>query len=316
MNKILEKILFSIWYVFAKMPACIHYFNSTWLSLLLFYVVRYRRGVVHRNIAASFPELTDRECWIIERRFYLHFCDILVESVMYLGMTEKTIRKRMRFINAEALNESARRGKTCGVYLGHYANWEWVSSLPLWVDKNVITPVQLYHPLENKVFDNIIGYTRQRLGAKNIPVNESLRHIVRYRREGKPLAIGFIADQVPMWNNIHHWLSFLNHPETPVFTGPERLMRQLDMDVYYLDVRQVKRGYYTAEFKLMTDNPNSKPEYWLTERYNMLLEETIRTSPALWLWSHNRWKRTKPEWEKIRAEQAMNKRSAHKSQSE
>lgn len=296
MNKILERIIGTVWYLFAKLPPCIHYFNSTWLSVLLFYVIRYRRRVVHKNIKASFPHLTDRECWVIERRFYLHFCDVLVESVMYMGMTPEQMRKRMKIFNTEQVLESARRHRTMGLYLGHYANWEWVSSLPLWLDSSIIQTAQLYHPLENPIFDNIIGYTRQRFGGKNIPVNESLRHILRYQREGKSLIVGFIADQVPMWNSIHHWVPFLNHPETPVFTGPERLMRKLDMDVYYLDVRQVKRGYYTATFHLITDNPNQHPDFWITEEYTRLLEQTILSSPALWLWSHNRWKRTKEEW--------------------
>lgn len=296
MNKILERIIGTVWYLFAKLPPCIHYFNSTWLSVLLFYVIRYRRRVVHKNITASFPHLTDRECWVIERRFYLHFCDVLVESVMYMGMTPEQMRKRMKILGTEQVLESARRHRTMGLYLGHYANWEWVSSLPLWLDNSIIQTAQLYHPLENPIFDNIIGYTRQRFGGKNIPVNESLRHILRYQREGKSLIVGFIADQVPMWNSIHHWVPFLNHPETPVFTGPERLMRKLDMDVYYLDVRQVKRGYYTATFHLITDNPNQHPDFWITEEYTRLLEQTILSSPALWLWSHNRWKRTKEEW--------------------
>lgn len=300
-QKALYHLVFGLWYAFAKLPACIHYLNSTLLSVLLFHVIRYRRRLVHQNIRDSFPELSHSQRYAMERRFYLHFCDILVESVMFFGFSEKQMRRRMQFKGAELLNESARRGKTCAVYLGHYANWEWVSSIPLWLDPDVVKAVQLYHPLENPVFDLIIGYTRQRFGGTNIPVNESLRHIVRYRREGKPLAIGFIADQVPMWNNIHHWVPFLNHPDTPVFTGPERLIRQLDMDVYYLDVRQLRRGYYTAEVCPMTTNQSQHPDHWITEQYNRLLEQTIRTAPALWLWSHNRWKRTKAEWLKRKA---------------
>lgn len=268
------------------------------MSVLLFYVIRYRRRLVHQNIKDTFPQLSHDERRRIERRFYSHFCDILVESVMYFSISEEDMRRRMKFINAEQLHESARKGKSCGVYLGHYANWEWVSSLPLWLDGNIITSAQLYHPLENKTFDRIMGYTRSRFGAHNIPVNESLRHMVRYRKEGRQIVVGFIADQVPMWNNIHLWMPFLNHPETPVFTGSERMIRKLNMDVYYLDVRQKRRGYYEAEFKLMTDDPNSHPEFWITEQYNRLLEQTIYSAPALWLWSHNRWKRTKAEWEK------------------
>jgi KDO2-lipid IV(A) lauroyltransferase len=107
--------------------------------------------------------------------------------------------------------------------------------------------------------------------------------------------VGFIADQAPFWDNIYYWSDFLHH-ETPWFTGAERIAQKLDMDVYYLDVRRIKRGYYTAEYKLITDKPKDQEQFWITEQYSKLLEATIQRGPAYWLWSHRRWKHTKEEW--------------------
>jgi KDO2-lipid IV(A) lauroyltransferase len=117
--------------------------------------------------------------------------------------------------------------------------------------------------------------------------------LVKYRQLGKPILIGFIADQTPVYDNIHYWTSFLNHPETPVFTGAEKIMQKFDMDVYYLDVRRIRRGHYVAEYKLITTEPKTYQEFELTEIYTKLMEHTINRAPAYWLWSHNRWKRTK-----------------------
>lgn len=295
MNKILYKIFFCVWYLVSKLPACIHYFNSWWLSGILYHVVRYRRKMVFKNMSDAYPDKSEKEIRKMVRRFYLHFCDVLVESVMYFGMSEKEIRRRVRFINSELLVHYFKQGRTVAAYLGHYANWEWCSSDQLWME-NAGLCTQLYHPLENPIFNKLINYTRERFGSKNIPVNESLRHIMKYKSEGKPIMVAFIADQVPFWNNIHYFTDFLNHKDTPVFTGPERLIKKLNMVVIYLDVRQVKRGYYTAEWKLITDEPKKWGEYELTERYTRLMEETINSKPALWLWTHNRWKRTKEEW--------------------
>ena len=110
--------------------------------------------------------------------------------------------------------------------------------------------------------------------------------------------MGFIADQAPFWDNIYHWTDFLHH-ETPWFTGAERIMQKLDMDVYYLDVRRVKRGYYVAEYKRITTEPKTWEQFKLTDEYSRLLENTIRRAPSYWLWSHRRWKRTKEEWLRI-----------------
>lgn len=296
MQDVLYHIAFGVWYVLSILPAWMHYAASSVMAFLMYRVVRYRRKVVRKNLTASFPNMSKKELKDTEKRFYAHFCDIMVESVMYFAISEKKIKERMQFKGLELLEESCKNGKSCGIFLGHYANWEWVSSLPVWVSLDRFKPVQLYHPLENPIFDRLIGYTRSRMGGVNIPVNESLRHLVRYRKEGKSMIIGFIADQVPHWRNIHYWTNFLNHPETPVFTGAERLMRQFGMDVYYLDVQKLSRGKYVAEFKLISDNPNEVEEFGLTEIYTRMLEETINRQPEYWLWSHNRWKRTKEEW--------------------
>lgn len=281
------------------MPMWLLHAVSSSFFVIVYHIARYRRKMVRKNLHDSFPNKTEKDIIEIERKFYHHFCDIFMESVKYFSISHKDMRKRMQFKGTELICESFRKGKSCGVFLGHYANWEWISSLPLWIDQKLGQCTQLYHPLENPVFDCLVGYTRERLGGKSIPVNESIRHLVKFKNEGRPFVIGFIADQVPLWNNIHYWTNFLNHPETPIFTGAEKLMRKLDMDVFYLEVRKVKRGYYEAEFKPITTNPNSYKEFELTEVYTKMLNETITKAPSYWLWTHNRWKRTKAEWDRI-----------------
>ena len=288
-------ILFGVWYVVSLLPMWFLHAVSSIVSIILFHVIRYRRRVVHENIKSSFPKLSPRKRWMIERRFYTHFCDLMVESVKFFSISEWNMKRRMRFKGIELLEESFRNGRSCGVYLGHYGNWEWISSMPLWVNPDLCLCTQLYHQLENYVTDQLILYTRRRFGGVNIEVNQSIKDMVRYRNEGRPILVGFIADQTPYWDNIYYWNDFLNH-ETPWFTGAERIMQKLDMDVYYLDVRRIRRGFYVAEYKRITTTPYSNEQFWLTDQYAKMLEHTIMRAPSYWLWSHRRWKRTKDEW--------------------
>ncbi|MBQ9362485.1 MAG: acetyltransferase, partial [Bacteroidaceae bacterium] len=101
----------------------------------------------------------------------------------------------------------------------------------------------------------------------------------------------------PFWNNIGDWLTFLHHENTPVLAGTERIARRYNMACVYLDIRRVRRGYYEAEFQLMTDAPKDAPELSITREYFRRLEQSIRRQPHLWLWTHNRWKRTREEYE-------------------
>jgi KDO2-lipid IV(A) lauroyltransferase len=149
--------------------------------------------------------------------------------------------------------------------------------------------------LENKDFDRLFLKIRQRMGAVCIPMAETLRRILMYKREGKPVVIGYIADQGPFWWNIHHWLPFLHH-DTAVLTGTERIAKKAGHAVFYMEVSRVKRGYYEAEFKLITREPKKMGEFEITDIYFRELEESIRRDPACYLWTHNRWKRTREEF--------------------
>ena len=100
---------------------------------------------------------------------------------------------------------------------------------------------------------------------------------------------------------MHHWTTFLNH-DTSFFIGAERIAKQVDAALYYVDVERVKRGYYQVRFRLMTLHPKEFPDYELTDQYARLLEESICRQPAYWLWTHKRWKRTKEEWLKWKQE--------------
>ena len=210
LNYFVYIIVYGTWYLASLLPLCVLYLFSDFLYLLIAHVVKYRHKVIWKNLKNSFPEKSDAELKEIEHDFYRYFCDYLVETIKGMTMSEKQIRKRMTFSGTEQISECWEKGQSCGVYLGHLGNYEWITSLPFWVS-NKGQCCQIYHPLENEYFNKISVYVRERQGALCIPMAESLRRIVDYRKKGKPITIGYIADQVPFWNNIHHWLNFLNH---------------------------------------------------------------------------------------------------------
>ena len=292
--KILYGLLYGLMYLLSLLPLRVLYLLSDVIYVIVYGMVRYRRTLVRRHLAECFPGKSQTERIRIERGFYRWFCDYIVETIKLLSMGEREMRRRMVFKGTEQVDEVVTHGQSCAVYLGHYCNWEWVTSLPLWVTPKAQCG-QIYHSLENKEFDRIFLQLRQRMGAVCIPMAETLRRIVRYRQENRPVVMGYISDQVPFWNNIHHWCQFLNH-DTPVLTGTERLARQTGHAVFFLDVRRLRRGYYEAEFKLITRDPQSLPEYEITDIYFRELERRICESPECYLWTHNRWKRTREEF--------------------
>ncbi|MBR1388527.1 MAG: lysophospholipid acyltransferase family protein [Prevotella sp.] len=292
--RLLYSILYGVLRLFSRLPLRVHYVLSDVIYLLIYRLVGYRRRLVRKHLADCFPEKDETERRRLEKDFYHWFCDYLVETVKLITISREELKRRMVFRGTELVDKVVADGQSCAVYLGHYCNWEWITSLPLWVSPQAQCG-QIYHVLENAEFDRLFLLLRQRMGAVCIPMAETLRRIIQYRQQGQPVVIGYISDQVPFWNNIHHWCQFLNH-DTPVLTGTERLARQTGHAVFYLDVRRLRRGYYEAEFKLITREPKKMGDYEITDIYFRQLEASIRRDPACYLWTHNRWKRTREEF--------------------
>ena len=292
--KILYYLTYAVLWLFSLLPMWVHYLISDGIYVIVYHLVGYRKKLVRKNLSDSFPEKSEAEIIRIEKDFYRWFCDYFVETIKLLTISRQELRRRMVFKGAELVNKLTENGQSCAVYLGHYCNWEWITALPLWVTPKAQCG-QIYHVLENSEFDKLFLKLRQRMGAVCIPMAETLRKLAEYRQQRQPVVIGYISDQVPFWNNIHHWCPFLNH-DTPVLTGTERLARSAGHAVFYIDVERPKRGYYVAEFKLIARDPKQTEDYQLTDAYFTLLEASIRRAPQFWLWTHNRWKRTHEEF--------------------
>lgn len=292
--KIVYYLVTAGWYLLSLLPFWMHYLLSDLLYVILYRMIGYRKTVVRSNLATSFPEKSEVELRKIERDFYHFFGDYIAESVKLMTISRQNLKKRLVFKGTDVVNEVIESGQSCAVYMGHYCNWEYVTSLPLWVTPKAHCG-QIYHPIENKDFDRLFLRLRQRQGSQSIPMQDTLRRLLEYRKEKQETIIGFISDQKPHWVNIHHWVDFLHH-DTPVLTGTERIVRKLNYAAFYLDMHRVHRGYYEAEFKLITRQPQEMGDYELTDAYFAMLEASICRDPAFWLWSHNRWSRTREEF--------------------
>lgn len=272
------------------LPLRILYIFSDFLAWLARSVVKYRVKVVRENLASAFPEKTEKERRQIENGFYHFLGDYFFETVKLYSMSDKFIRQHLKVEGIEMIDTAMSQGRNVSVYLGHYCNWEWISSLPLFLGNYGIA-AQIYHPLENRGADKFFRRLRTRFHAANIPMKDTLPSLIKWKKEGIPSVTGYIADQAPSLN-VHLFVDFLNH-ETNAYTGPERISRFLNAEVFYLHISRPKRGYYSAKLIPITDEIKKMPIFEPSKIYFRLLEENIREAPQYWLWSHRRWKRTR-----------------------
>lgn len=288
-----EKIAETLMRGLSRLPLWWLYRLSDLLFPLLYYVIRYRRKVVRENLTRSFPEYSAAEIKRTERRFFRFFCDYVVETIKFMTISPEEMKRRMVVKGMEAMDAELDKHPFCFLMLGHYANWEWISTIVLWSRHHC---GQLYTPLHNKTFDTVFYKMRSRFGGENISKYNALRRILTLKREGVPTHIGFISDQSPKPNNIHDWMQFLNQ-DTPLFTGAERIGKKVGAVAYFAHVTRPRRGRYECTLERITENMNDYPDYKLTEAYMQILEREIRETPHLWLWSHRRWKYTRADVE-------------------
>ena len=299
MKKLSYRLLYGIAYAISLLPFWMLYLISDVLYLLVYYIVRYRRKIVQKNLSSSFPKKSQTELKKIEKQFYHWFCDYIFETFKLLSISDKKLMQHVKFQNVEGVEKFFDEGRNCSAISGHYCNWEWYSGLQLAMKRHSQAAIGvIYHPLYNEAFDQLFIDIRSAHGCVCVPKNDILRRLVTYRKEGRRSLFSYASDQAPRWHNIHLWLPFLNH-DTPVFTGGERIMRKMNDAVFFVDIKRPKRGYYVITFKLITaEAAKEKEEFIITRRFFQMLEENICREPAYYLWTHNRWKRTHEEFDR------------------
>ena len=286
-DKIQYALLYSWVKVHALLPMRILYMLSDFLYIIIYRVAGYRLRVVRRNMKAAFPDKSDAELHHMEREFYHHFADYIVETIKLAHISKKELQQRALQKNPGLIDELISEGHTCIMFLmGHYGNWEWFSGSARFKSA---TSYQIYRPLNNKAFDRLFINLRTHFGSHGIKKNDTIRDIIQLKKDGTHSVVVFLADQTPSKANLHYWTQFL-HQETSILNGPERIARKLDLPVVFVDTKKLRRGYYTVDFKLITATPKATPENWITEQYARQMEKCILRNPAYWLWTHKRWK--------------------------
>ena len=75
------------------LPFRLLYTLSDFVYLIVYYVVGYRKETVRKNIALALPHLSDAERLVIEKKSFQHSCDMFLEMIKTMNISEKEIKK-------------------------------------------------------------------------------------------------------------------------------------------------------------------------------------------------------------------------------
>ncbi|MCQ2215931.1 MAG: lysophospholipid acyltransferase family protein [Bacteroidales bacterium] len=271
----------------SHLPLGVLYALSDFAYVILHYVVRYRRTVVRKNLDIAFGDKDEAYRRKVEKRFYRHLCDYVFETIKAFSIDLKDLNKRYKIRNPELVNYYLDNGRSVFLYCGHFGNWEWSLVYP-----SVLSKCQFqtfYQSQSGKGIDRIMTEMRTRVGNLAIESHKAYRHIVECMRNNIQTFTLIIADQSPHRKAKKHWTNFFNH-DTAFLMGPEAMAVKTNQVLIYPSIVSYKRGYYEIEMKLIDDKASQNSGAGIIDKFAVLLEDDIRRTPELWLWSHNRWK--------------------------
>lgn len=282
-------LLFPIIWFISKLPFRVLYFTSDIVYVIVYYLVGYRKKIVRQNLALALPNLSEKERLVIEKKSYRHLCDMFLEMIKTMSLSEEEMDKRFSFTNIETLTEIEKQGKSIAIMMAHYASYEWAISLNKYSN---LTGYAIYKKVGNAHFDKMVKDIRLKFKAKLITTRETIPTIQKNHLENRLGLYGFASDQSPQLSKTHHWGTFLGI-ETPIHTGAEMLAKRFDMNVIFLKVKKIKRGYYQATIETMFDHPKDVPDYQISDEFLRRVEKQIYEAPEYYLWTHKRWKHKK-----------------------
>jgi KDO2-lipid IV(A) lauroyltransferase len=291
MNSFLNRLVVVFCRLIARLPFWVIWGLADLFYVVIFYIVRYRRKVVHQNLVNSFPEKSPKEIRRITKRYYHHLSDIGLETIKFSRMTEKQIDDRLKVHGYEIYEEYFQQGKSIIVLGMHYNNWEWSGAMQRFIKSQFLV---VYNQLrDSNDFERFMIETRGRFGAQSVPINLAPRVALNLNHAERSGSLMLASDQTPPRNS-QFWTTFLNQ-ETAFFPGAMKIAQKTNQPVIMHHTRKTGRGRYEVfHYKLIEEPSKVAPEDIMMAYVNKL-EKIIQEEPEYWLWSHRRWKHKRPE---------------------
>ena len=286
MQRLVYIFVYPFIYLFASIPFGLLYIVSDFLRFFIYNFLGYRKNIVRQNIKLAFKGISNKKLRQIEKKFYTHFCDITLEALKSLKMSEKEMKERFVFKNIEVLKQFEEKKQSIIIIMGHYSNWEWMLSLGYHMS---FKGYGIYTPLMNKYLNQLVQKIRKKHHGYLISRYSAIETMKKKDKEGELAFYGFASDQSPRPKPNIYWRNFLG-VKVPVFMGAELIARELNFAIVYARVNRIRRGYYEAEFELLTENPRKTKKHEITDIFTTWLEKDIYNDPTQYLWTHNRFK--------------------------
>lgn len=263
-----------------------------WLGQLAYKPFGIRRGVVERQIAAAFPDLTENEVQSLARRSYDSLGRTSIETATLPGSSVQEIRDRFEAVEGwHYVEEALQQQRGIILVTGHLGNWELGGAY--FAARGVPIDV-VARGMANPVFEKYVNDTRHQIGMEVIHDRDAVRRTPRSLRDNR--AVAFVADHDAL-GLASTFVPFFGRPaKTP--RGPAVFALRFDAPVLFVAIVRATSGKYNMHIEPVnvarTGNREADIDA-IVLAFTQLLEQYVRRFPSQYFWQHRRWRRQPPD---------------------
>ena len=284
---VLGKIVIRLLNELGKLPVHTALEVGKGLGRLWMTLIPSRRRLAERNVAASFPEITDPEFPArIARGSFECSGRTILEICRIFRMSPSEIRNLYELEGLENYLKVRRENRGVLILTGHIGNWE---LLALAVSLEIAPGFAIARPLDFKPLDVFMTQVRTRGGNKVLPKDGSMRPVMKALKAGA--SVGVLLDQ----NTSHREGVFVDFFGRRACTNRALGFLAMTADAAVIPAYDVRlpsgkhRITFLPELELVRSGDRTRDIEDNTALFTRTLEEMIREHPDQWLWFHNRW---------------------------
>jgi KDO2-lipid IV(A) lauroyltransferase len=272
------------------LPKSVRVFLGRSLGLVLFHLIRLRRGTVFANLRLAYPERDAQFHYAVARGSYVNMGQSLVEYCHLPFMDEEWVDRNFEFVGMDHWSEAKARNRGLCLLTLHLGNGDLANAA---LSIKGFTSHLISKEFKLKWLNDLWFGVRRKHGTAFIPPRNSSYRCLKALHAGD--AVIFVLDQF-MGPPIGVKTTFFGVP-TGTALGLAVMASRTGSPIVpiYTFRRADGRHVVCCEPEIPFEELGSKEETQraMTQKFNDVLEGIVRKHPDQWMWIHRRWKRFK-----------------------
>ena len=241
------------------------------------------KKIISKNLKKAFSNISDNELKKIMNEMWNYYGKIFAEYPFLKNFRKKDLGNNIQIIGKDILEEIKNKNEKVIFISGHFDNFELMA---MSLEKEGINLAAIYRPLNNYLMNIIMEYLRKKYICKNQikKGRSSVRDLLTLFKNGSSIAL-MIDQRVSEGLKLNFF-----QEEAYTTTIPAQFVKKFNCKVVPIHIEREKEvNFRLTIFKPLKFNEDDSLKK-ITQELNFWLENTIKSNPKKWIWSHDRWK--------------------------